>query len=151
MDNKFYHTLYQACDYLSMSGLKLILVSKRGPRFQSTNIHVIKIKTFQLFWWEAEVLVLVLDRPHSNRAPKNKDEWNLELQNFVSLNAIITQRKITVHIPIICCLWRVDGFDIILDRGDESDTLLQIHLPSPLNTWFQYIVQRQPQTETRNI
>ena len=33
MDEKFIPTLYWACDYLSMLGLKLIYVSKAGPRY----------------------------------------------------------------------------------------------------------------------
>ena len=31
MDKYFHYKLYQACDYLSMLGLKLNYVSKRGP------------------------------------------------------------------------------------------------------------------------
>ena len=34
MDEWFHLTLYQAYDYLSMMGLKLNHVSKRGPRYQ---------------------------------------------------------------------------------------------------------------------
>ena len=33
MDEKFLPTLYWACDYLSILGLKLIYVSKTGPRY----------------------------------------------------------------------------------------------------------------------
>ena len=37
MDNYFHLTLYRACDYLSLVGLKLNHVTKRDPRWQKTN------------------------------------------------------------------------------------------------------------------
>ena len=37
MDKYFHLTLYQACDYLSMLGLKLNHVSKRGPWIKDIN------------------------------------------------------------------------------------------------------------------
>ena len=37
MDKSFHPTLYWACDYLSMPGLKLNYVSKRSPRYHYTS------------------------------------------------------------------------------------------------------------------
>ena len=49
MDKLFQATLYQACNYLSMLGLKLNHVSKRGHRWpttNATNAHGVKRRTF---------------------------------------------------------------------------------------------------------
>ena len=40
MDKQFHLTLYQACNYLSMLGLKLNYVSKRGHRKQQIKYRV---------------------------------------------------------------------------------------------------------------
>ena len=42
----------------------------------------------------------------------------------------------------------VDHSDVV---GASTVVLLQLHLHSRLNTWLQYIAQRQLQDETRNI
>ena len=41
MDGKFHPTLHSACDYLSKLVLKLIYVSKRGPRFFRLKYNVL--------------------------------------------------------------------------------------------------------------
>ena len=40
MDKQFYPTIYNGCDYLSMLGLKLNHISKRGPRNNSRCIYL---------------------------------------------------------------------------------------------------------------
>ena len=40
MDKQFHPTFYNGCNYLSMLGLKLNHVSKRGPKCQQTNLEL---------------------------------------------------------------------------------------------------------------
>ena len=39
MDKSFHTTLYFGCNYLSILGLKLILISKRDPRIPTRHVH----------------------------------------------------------------------------------------------------------------
>ena len=54
MDKKFHPTLYNECDFLSMSGLKLIHVSKRGPWwFQIDQMHHLINQSMLMTAWKA--------------------------------------------------------------------------------------------------
>ena len=57
MDKQFHLTLCQACDYLSMEGLKLNPVSKRGSRglFYLTNRYQLRFK--QVITWHGWVIL----------------------------------------------------------------------------------------------
>ena len=47
--------------------------------------------------------------------------------------------------------WIVDHSDVVGASPVGAAPSLQLHLPSPLDTWLQYIAQRQLQAETGNI
>ena len=64
------------------------------------------------------------------------DKFDLSYRQVSNISRTLVGNKIVDHSDVV---------------GASPAALLQLHLHSPLNIWFQYIAQRQLQVKTRNI
>ena len=119
IDKLFHPTLYWACDYLSMSGLKLNHVSKRGPRgmFLKIVLYFDNLIWYSLSWMRApfvtfvdyltEICTIKFLEMEMTKVMGNRSvpfiQWNSEVSNKLLRSC---QRKSTtlLHISPRKCL-----------------------------------------------